>query len=220
MAREAVCSERAGSFPAAGTDHGQEGDEGRAEDESSHQARNQKIEQKRNVEIKEAAGEVDFAKWLRRAERIESSDPPIEAFRRIQACRQKKTISQGVTARANEIAEAGDVRAVGADAAGIDRKAEAFCEIEIYTRVIEFGEAEARGGRDAIHARGVHGPWRAMTLPGTARQFVKLFPIAFVPTSSHGAMQAPRSFDAVRGKNVPDRLEHSVIPDYAGEAVV
>ena len=108
-----------------------------------------------------------------------------------------------VAGRADEIAEAGDIGAVGADTAGVDGKAETLSEIEIDTRVVEFREAEACGRRDAIHAGWIHGPGRAMTLPGTARQLIKLFPIAFVPTGCHGAVQALNSFDAVKEWNVP-----------------
>ncbi len=45
---------------------------------------------------------------------------------------------QGLTGRADEVAEDGDVGTVRADAACVYGKAETFGEIEIYARIIEF----------------------------------------------------------------------------------
>jgi hypothetical protein len=117
-----------------------------------------------------------------------------------------------VTGRANEIAKAGNVRAIGPNSAGIDGKAETFGQIEIDPSIVEFGETETCGRRDTIHAGGVHRPRGAVSLPGTARQFVKLFPIAFVPASCHSAIQATKSFDAVRGRMVPGQLTRGLVP--------
>src|SRR5271157_25539 len=82
---------------------------------------------------------------------------------------------------ADEIAQNGDVGAVGADAAGVHGEAEALGEFEVDTSIIEFGKAETRGGLHAVETRRVDRAWRAMTLPGTARQLVELLPVAFVP---------------------------------------
>jgi hypothetical protein len=87
--------------------------------------------------------------------------------------------------RADEIAKTVHVGTVRADAAGIDGKAEAFGQVKVYPRVVQFGQAETSSGRDAIHTRGIDRPGRPVTLPGAACQFVKLFPIAFVPTGCH-----------------------------------
>ena len=52
-----------------------------------------------------------------------------------------------LTGGADEIAQHGDVRAVGADAAGVHGKAKALGEIEIDTGVIEFGKTETLRGQ-------------------------------------------------------------------------
>jgi hypothetical protein len=82
---------------------------------------------------------------------------------------------------AHEIAKGSDIGAVSADASGVNGQAELFGLIEIDSGVIQFRQTVARGRSDAVHARGIDRPRRAMTLPGAARQFVKLLPIAFVP---------------------------------------
>ena len=83
---------------------------------------------------------------------------------------------------ADEIAQDGDVGAIGADAAGIDRQAEALGEIEIHACIIQLRQTEAGGGLHALQAGGINGPWRTVPLPGPSSQFVELFPIAFVPS--------------------------------------
>jgi hypothetical protein len=82
----------------------------------------------------------------------------------------------------DEIAEYGDVGAVGADAASIHWQAEVFGKFEIDTGIIEFRKAETRCGEHAVEARRINGAWRPMALPRTARQLVELLPIAFVPS--------------------------------------
>lgn len=82
---------------------------------------------------------------------------------------------------ADEIAEDGDVGAIGADAAGVNGKTEALGEIEINAGVIEFGKTETLRGQNAVQARGIDRARRTMALPGTASQLIKLLPIAFVP---------------------------------------
>ena len=82
---------------------------------------------------------------------------------------------------ADEVAEDGDVGAVNANAAGIDREAELFGLFEIDTRVVEFREAETLRGQNAIEARRIDGTGRTMPFPRTPRYLVELLPVAFVP---------------------------------------
>ena len=89
---------------------------------------------------------------------------------------------QRLARRADKISQHGHVGTVGANASRIDRQAEAFGKIEIDSGVIKFGETEARSWCYAIQSRRVHRPRRPMTLPGTPRQFIKLLPIAFLPS--------------------------------------
>ena len=89
---------------------------------------------------------------------------------------------QRLAGRADEIAQDGDVGAVGADAAGIHRQAEALGEVEINAGIVKFRQAKTLRRQDAVYARGVHRPRGTVTLPRAARQFVKLLPIAFVPS--------------------------------------
>lgn len=105
--------------------------------------------------------------------------------------------------RADKIAQHVDIGTIGADTAGIDGKAEALGEIEIDAGVIKFGKTETLGGQHAVQARGIHRPRRAMTLPRAARQFIKLLPIAFVP-SGHGSLGSVLflRLDARRSKKV------------------
>lgn len=90
--------------------------------------------------------------------------------------------SEWLAGGADEIAQNGDVRTVGADAASVDRKTKAFSLIEIDSRVIQLGKAETGGGRDPVHARRVNRAGRATPMPGPASQFIELLPIAFVPS--------------------------------------
>jgi len=82
---------------------------------------------------------------------------------------------------ADKIAQHSDVGTVGTDAAGIHGETEALGEIKINAGIVEFRQTETLGGQHAVQTRGIDGPGRAVTLPGAARQFVKLLPIAFVP---------------------------------------
>lgn len=84
--------------------------------------------------------------------------------------------------RTYEIAEYGYVRPIGADATGIYRQAKTLGQVQVHASIIEFRQAETSRGVHAVHARRVYRSWRAMTLPRAARQFVKLLPIAFVPS--------------------------------------
>src|SRR2546423_15466601 len=82
---------------------------------------------------------------------------------------------------ADEVAEDGDVGAVDADAAGIDRQAELFGLFEIDACVVEFGKAETLRGQNAIEARRIDGAGRTMAFPRTPRYLVGLLPGAVVP---------------------------------------
>jgi hypothetical protein len=88
---------------------------------------------------------------------------------------------QRLAGGAHEVAQRGDIGAVRADASGVNGQTELLGLIEVHSGVIQFRQTVASGGSDAVHARGIDRPRRAMTLPGAARQFVKLLPIAFVP---------------------------------------
>src|SRR5260370_5106307 len=83
--------------------------------------------------------------------------------------------------RADEIAQNSNVGAVSADTPGVHWQTETLGKVEIHTRIVEFRQAETLRGQHAIQARRVHRPWRAGTPPGSPRQLLKLFPIAFVP---------------------------------------
>src|SRR5204863_5575452 len=88
---------------------------------------------------------------------------------------------QWLSRRSDEIAQNSNVWSVSADAPGVHRQTEALSEIEIHSSVVQFRQAETLRGQHAIYPRGINRPRRAMTPPRAARQFVKLFPIAFVP---------------------------------------
>jgi hypothetical protein len=97
---------------------------------------------------------------------------------------------QRLARRANEIAQDSNIGAIRAYAAGVHGQAQALGEIEVHTSVIKLGKTETRRGQNAIQARRVHRPRWAVTLPGAARQLVKLLPIAFVP-SGHAFHRDP-----------------------------
>ena len=89
---------------------------------------------------------------------------------------------QRLAGGADKFAEDGDVGAVHTDAAGVDGQTQGFGEIEINSSVIQFRKAIALCRCHTIEARGINGARRTMTAPGTAGQFVKLPPIAFLPS--------------------------------------
>ena len=89
---------------------------------------------------------------------------------------------QRLAGGADEFAENGYVGTVHTDAAGVDGQTEGFGEIEINSRVVQFRQAVALCRRNTIEPGGIDGPGRTMATPGTARQFVKLPPIAFLPS--------------------------------------
>src|SRR5882672_3248484 len=89
---------------------------------------------------------------------------------------------QRLAGGADEIAQNGNVGAINADASGVHRQAEAFGQIQIHAGVVQFRQAETLRWQYAIQTRRVDRPRRPVTLPRAARQFVKLLPIAFVPS--------------------------------------
>jgi hypothetical protein len=105
--------------------------------------------------------------------------------------------------RTDEIAQNRDIGAVSADTASIHGQPEALREIEIHSGIVQFRQAETLRGQHAVQTRWVHRPRWTMTLPGAARQFVKLLPIAFVPSrhSIHEYVSLNR-LDAVPDKKV------------------
>ena len=88
---------------------------------------------------------------------------------------------EGLAGRADKISQRRNVRTVSADSPGVHGKTQAFRQIQIQTCIVELGQAESRRRQNTIYARRVDRPRRTVTLPGPARQLVKLLPIAFVP---------------------------------------
>ena len=93
-----------------------------------------------------------------------------------------KTNLKRAAGGADEVAEDGDVGAVNANAAGIDREAELFGLFEIDTCVVEFRKAEPLRGQNAIEARRIDRTGRTMPFPRTPSYLVKLLPVAFMPS--------------------------------------
>jgi hypothetical protein len=93
----------------------------------------------------------------------------------------------------DEVAEDGDVGAVDADAAGVNRKAEAFGEVEIHAGIVEFRKAETLRGRNPIESGRIDRTGRPVAAPGAAGNFVELPPVAFLP-SGHGDKSLRPSF--------------------------
>ncbi len=94
--------------------------------------------------------------------------------------------SERLTRGTHKIAKSGNVGAIGANAPGIDGQAQTFGEVQIDASVIQLGKAEASCGLHAIHPGRINRARRTVALPGTAREFIKLFPIAFVPSVHRG----------------------------------
>ena len=93
-----------------------------------------------------------------------------------------ETNLQGLARRANKIPQYSDIRAIGADSPGVDGKTEALGQIQVYSSVVEFRKAESLRWRNSVKATRINRPWRTVALPRTARQLIKLHPIAFVPS--------------------------------------
>jgi len=83
---------------------------------------------------------------------------------------------------ADEVAEDGNIGAVGADAAGVNGETELFGLFEINPCVVEFGKAETLRGQNAIQTRRINRTRRAMTAPRATSYLVELLPIAFLPS--------------------------------------
>jgi hypothetical protein len=111
-----------------------------------------------------------------------------------------RLVLQRLARRTHKIAQGSHVGTIRADAAGIHWQPEALRKIQIHPGVIQFRKTETRGRLHPVHPRRIHGAWRTVTLPGTPRQFVKLLPIAFVP-SVHRSFASPL-LDAAK----PDRV--------------
>jgi hypothetical protein len=84
--------------------------------------------------------------------------------------------------RADEVTQNGYVGTVRTDSASIYRQTQSLGEIQVNAGIIEFGQAESSGGLHAIHARRINRPRRSVALPRATSQFVKLLPVAFVPS--------------------------------------
>lgn len=97
---------------------------------------------------------------------------------------------------AHEIPQYGNVWAVSADAARIHGQAEAFGEVEVHARIVQFRKAKTRRGQHAVHAGRIDGPGWPVTPPRAPRQLVELLPIAFLP-SRHCFFVAPNVAGAV-----------------------
>jgi hypothetical protein len=90
---------------------------------------------------------------------------------------------------AHKITKHGHVRTIRADASRIHRQTKPFGLIKINAGVIEFGKTETLRGEHTIQARRIHRTGRTVPLPWPPRQFIKLLPIAFVP-SRHSLLAA------------------------------
>src|SRR6185437_16178489 len=101
-------------------------------------------------------------------------------------CREKL---QRLARRSHEIAQYSHVRTVGADASRVDRQTKPLGLIEIDSSVIQFRQAESLRRQHAVQSRRIHRTGRTMPLPWPSRQFVKLLPIAFMP-SRHALLAA------------------------------
>jgi|SRR5580692_4747880 hypothetical protein len=88
---------------------------------------------------------------------------------------------QRLARRPHEVPQHRNVRAVGADAAGVYGQTELFGQIQIHTRIVQLRQAKALRGQHSVKTSRVDRTGRPMPLPGSAGQFVKLLPIAFVP---------------------------------------
>jgi hypothetical protein len=82
---------------------------------------------------------------------------------------------------ADVFAESGDVGAQGADTAGVHGHTEIFCLLDAETGIIEFGEAVAFRGREAISARHIHRARRAVGVPPLSNDVEEVVPISPVP---------------------------------------
>ena len=93
----------------------------------------------------------------------------------------ESALSQGAPRGAYEIAQHGDVGAVGPDSSRVDRKSEAFSEIQVDAGVIQLRKTESLRGKHAIASRRINRAGGTVMPPGTAGHLVELLPIGFVP---------------------------------------
>ena len=89
---------------------------------------------------------------------------------------------QRLAGRAHEVAQNGHIGAVRADASGVHRQTQALGQIQVHAGIVQFGQAETLRGQHAVQPGRIDRPGWAVTLPGAARQLIKLLPIAFVPS--------------------------------------
>jgi len=100
---------------------------------------------------------------------------------RFEIKRLEETLAR-LAGRAHEIAQNGNVGSIRADAPGIHGQTKPLGEIKVHARIVQLGQAESLRRQHPVYARRIHRPWRTVALPGAARQFIKLLPIAFVPS--------------------------------------
>jgi hypothetical protein len=79
--------------------------------------------------------------------------------------KEEKTL-QRVPRGSHKIAQHGDVRPIGPNAASIHRQAQTFGEIQIHTRIIEFRQTETLRGQHAVQPGRIHRTGRAVTPAG------------------------------------------------------
>src|SRR5271155_4156784 len=84
-------------------------------------------------------------------------------------------------AGAIELAQRGDIRAVGADAAGVHGQTEIFRLLDAQAGLVQFGEAVAFRGHEAIAVRKVHGTRRAMRAPPFPDNQEEVVPVSSIP---------------------------------------
>src|SRR5271163_3021670 len=84
-------------------------------------------------------------------------------------------------AGAIELAQRGDIRAVGADAAGVHGQTEIFRLLDAQAGLVQFGEAVAFRGHQAIAVRKVHGTRRAMRAPPFPDNQEEVVPVSSIP---------------------------------------
>src|SRR5579864_2020123 len=89
---------------------------------------------------------------------------------------------QRLPRRPHEVAQHRHVGAIRADASRIHGQPQLLREIQIDTRIIQLRQTKSLSRQHAVNPRRIHRPRRTMTLPRAPRQFIKLLPIAFVPS--------------------------------------
>jgi len=125
--------------------------------------------------------------------------------------------SGGVARGSDKRAKSGNVWAVGANAGGVHGQAEVLGLVNIDSGVIEFGEAEAHGGRNPVALSRIDGPGRPTAIPRALGDFKELLPVAFSPHRfSPASLPGGRSTysDAVKAVSVawPFRVATSGSP--------